>query len=115
MLSQIYTIRVDYWSEIHKEVGECVLKIWLSAIVSRIESLHKNSKLTYECKDIDRIEWIYENNMKYRRYKGMSMREFYNENITSVNTYYAKKYWGRVGRDFDNFIENMYDDIVEWD
>ncbi len=107
MKTQIYTIQLDYWSDMQKEVFENLMEMTIQAIHISMLNSHKKNKLDYDIQDINWVNWVYEWVMKYRWYNGIWIEDFYDYNRKEIEKHLKKN--------FTMTLRNIYDDIRDND
>ena len=106
MNTQIYTIQLDYWSDMQKEVFENLMEITIKTLQREMEKRHKKNSLDYAVENIEWVNWVYEWTMKYKWYDGIWIEDFYDYNEKEIKKHIKKH---------NITLRNIYDDIREDD
>ena len=106
MNTQIYTIQLDYWSDMQKEVFENLMEITIKTLQREMEKRHKKNSLDYAVENIEWVNWVYEWTMKYKWYDGIWIEDFYDYNYKEIKKHIKKH---------NITLRNIYDDIREDD
>lgn len=59
------------------------------------------------------IEWIYEWSMNYKRFEWITLQEFYNMNMDSIEKHLLGKSWKWIP--FQQALNTIYSDIIDGD
>ena len=107
MKTQIYTIQLDYWSDMQKEVFENLMEMTIKTLQREMEKRHKKNSLDYAVENIEWTKWVYEWTMKYKWYYWIDIEDFYFINKEEIDKHLKKN--------FTITLRNIYDDIREDD
>ena len=107
MKTQIYTIQLDYWSNMQKEIFSKLMEITMKTLQYEMEKRHKNNSFDYTVENIESTKWVYEWHMKYKWYYWIDIEDFYFINKEEIDKYLKKN--------FTMTLRNIYDDIREDD
>lgn len=107
MQSQIFTIQLDYWSDMQKEIFWELMEITIKTLQREMEKRHKKNSLDYAVENIEWTKWVYEWTMKYKWYYWIDIEDFYIINKEELDKHLKKN--------FTMTLRNIYDDIREDD
>jgi len=106
MQSQIFTIQLDYWSDMQKEVFSEIIEMSIQAISYSMRDKHKKNNLDYSIQDINWVEWVYEWTMKYKWYDWICIEDFYDYNQKAIDKHLKNS---------SLTLRNIFDDIRDED
>lgn len=106
MKSQIFTIQLDYWSDMQKEIFWELMEITIRTLQREMEKRHKKNSLDYAVENIEWTKWVYEWTMKYKWYYWIDIEDFYFINKEEIDKHISNNWW---------ILRNIYDDIREDD
>lgn len=107
MQSQIFTIQLDYWSDMQKEIFWELMEITIKTLQREMEKRHKKNSLDYAVENIEWTKWVYEWTMKYKWYYWIDIEDFYFINKEEIDKH--------LKNSFTITLRNIYDDIREDD
>lgn len=107
MQSQIFTIQLDYWSDMQKEIFSELMETTIRILQCEMQKRHKKNSLDYAVENIEWTKWIYEWTMKYKWYYWIDIEDFYFINKEELDKHLKKN--------FTMTLRNIYDDIREDD
>lgn len=107
MQSQIFTIQLDYWSDMQKEIFSELMETTIRILQCEMQKRHKKNSLDYTIENIEWTKWLYEWTMKYKWYYWIDIEDFYFINKKEIDKH--------LKNNFTMTLRNIYDDIREDD